>query len=38
MAIERKAGKYLFAGRMSRADGLPSRWPSYFAQLGAQVV
>jgi hypothetical protein len=38
MAIERKTGKYLFAGRMSRADGLRSRWPSHFAQLGAQVV
>jgi len=38
MAIERKTGKYLFAGRMSRADGLPLRWPSHFVQLGAKVV
>jgi len=38
MAIERTTGKYLFASRMSRADGLRSRWPSHFAQLGAQVV
>jgi hypothetical protein len=38
MAIERETGKHLFAGRMSRADGLRSRWPLHFAQLGAQVV